>query len=249
MDDNTAIITGKNTVMEALKSTRKVYCVFVSSERAGYKDLQDIISIARERGVSVKFSTISELERKFGRLKQHIAAKVEEFPYEDYDKILQKADIRKYSFFVFLDGVEDPQNLGSIIRTAEFLGADALIIRKDRAAQVTPVVERVSQGASTYLPIARVSNIARALEKAKKRDFFVVGGEEGAKESLSSIEPPSKCALVMGGEGTGLSRIVKHSCDFIISISRIGRTPSLNVSNAFAIFAFWWANAYGKQRY
>ena len=137
-----------------------------------------------------------------------------------------------------LDGVEDPHNLGAILRTADAAGANGIIIPERRAAAVTGTVTKTSAGASEHMPIAKVTNIARTVEELKDQNIWSVGLDERAKQTYDELDYNMDCALVMGGEGKGLHDLVKRKCDFLVSIPMLGKVPSLNVSVAAAVVLY-----------
>jgi 23S rRNA (guanosine2251-2'-O)-methyltransferase len=139
---------------------------------------------------------------------------------------------------VVLDGVEDPHNLGAVLRTADAAGADGVVIPERRAAPVTGTVTKASAGASEYLPIAKVTNIARTVEELKERNIWTVGLDERGKQTYDSLDYNMDCALVLGAEGKGLHDLVKKKCDFLVSIPMLGKVPSLNVSVAGAVVMY-----------
>ena len=137
-----------------------------------------------------------------------------------------------------LDGVEDPHNLGAILRTADAAGADGVVIPERRAAGVTAAVAKVSAGASEHLPIAKVTNIARTLEELKSNNLWIVGLDERGSQSYESLDYKMDCALVMGAEGKGLHDLVRKRCDFLVSIPMLGKVASLNVSVAAGVVLY-----------
>ena len=144
----------------------------------------------------------------------------------------------RYSFVIVLDGVEDPHNLGALLRTADAAGADGVVIPERRAAPVTGTVTKTSAGASEYLPIAKVTNIARTVEELKERNIWTVGLDERGKQTYDALDYNMDCALVLGAEGKGLHDLVKKKCDFLVSIPMLGKVPSLNVSVAGAVVMY-----------
>src|SRR6266700_3910806 len=144
----------------------------------------------------------------------------------------------EYSLVVVLDGVEDPHNLGAILRTADAAGANGIVIPERRAASVTGTVTKVSAGASEHMPIAKVTNIARSIEDLKAHNVWTVGLDERGKQTYDQLDYNMDCALVLGGEGKGLHDLVKRKCDFLVSIPMLGKVPSLNVSVAAAVVLF-----------
>ena len=137
-----------------------------------------------------------------------------------------------------LDGVEDPHNLGAILRTADAAGANGIVIPERRSAAVTGTVTKTSAGASEHMPIAKVTNISRTVEELKENNIWTVGLDERAPQTYDALDYKMDCALVMGGEGKGLHDLVKRKCDFLVSIPMLGKVPSLNVSVAAAVVLY-----------
>jgi len=144
----------------------------------------------------------------------------------------------EHSLIVVLDGLEDPHNLGAILRTADAAGADGVVIPDRRAASVTGTVTKVSAGASEHMPIAKVTNIARTIEELKDRNIWTVGLDERGPQSYEALDYKMDCALVLGAEGKGLHDLVKKKCDFLVSIPMLGKVPSLNVSVAAGVVLY-----------
>jgi 23S rRNA (guanosine2251-2'-O)-methyltransferase len=139
---------------------------------------------------------------------------------------------------VVLDGIEDPHNLGAILRTADASGADGVVIPERRAAGVTPTVTKASAGASEHLPIAKVTNIARTVDELKDKNIWVVGLDERGTQNYDSLDYNMDCAIVLGGEGKGLHDLVARKCDHLVSIPMLGKVPSLNVSVAAGVMLY-----------
>jgi 23S rRNA (guanosine2251-2'-O)-methyltransferase len=144
----------------------------------------------------------------------------------------------QHSFLVVLDGIEDPHNLGALIRTADAAGADGVVIPERRAVGLTGTVVKASAGASEHLPIARVTNVARTLEELKERGLWTVGLDERGTQSYDDLDYKMNCAVVLGAEGKGLHELVRKRCDFLVSIPMYGSVPSLNVSVAGAVVMY-----------
>jgi 23S rRNA (guanosine2251-2'-O)-methyltransferase len=157
--------------------------------------------------------------------------------YSDLDDVIG-AKRGRYSLVIVLDGVEDPHNLGAVLRTADAAGADGVVIPERRATAVTGTVTKASAGASEHLPIARVTNIARTVEDLKGRNIWTVGLDERGKQTYDALDYNMDCALVLGAEGKGLHDLVKKKCDFLVSIPMLGKVPSLNVSVAGAVVMY-----------
>jgi 23S rRNA (guanosine2251-2'-O)-methyltransferase len=157
--------------------------------------------------------------------------------YLTFEDLIENKRAEK-SFLVVLDGVEDPHNLGALLRTADAAGSDGVIIPERRAAGVTGAVAKSSAGASEHVPIARVTNIARTIEELKDRNIWTVGLDERGTQSYDEVDYNMDCAIVLGAEGKGLHDLVRRKCDFVVSIPMLGRVPSLNVSVAGGIVMY-----------
>jgi 23S rRNA (guanosine2251-2'-O)-methyltransferase len=200
--------------------------------------LQRLIEDCRKVGVPVRFLLRTELDRMAGNAAhQGVVAVTSAKQYNDLDDVLA-AKRGKYSLILVLDGVEDPHNLGAILRTSDAVGANGIVIPERRAAAVTGTVTKASAGASEHMPIAKVTNIARTVEELKESNIWTVGLDERSKQTYDSLDYNMDCALVMGGEGKGLHDLVKRKCDFLVSIPMLGKVPSLNVSVATAVVLY-----------
>jgi 23S rRNA (guanosine2251-2'-O)-methyltransferase len=157
--------------------------------------------------------------------------------YADLDDLLASKR-GPYSLIVVLDGVEDPHNLGAILRSADAAGADGIVIPERRAAGVSGVVAKASAGASEHLPISKVTNISRTLEELKAKGLWIVGLDERQKQDYMSVDYKMDCAIVLGAEGKGLHELVARKCDFLVSIPMFGKVPSLNVSVAAGVVLY-----------
>lgn len=240
VEERRAFVTGRNNVLETLAGSRRVYRIHIALEGKSHAQLQDIAERARNAGVPVSFAPLAELRATFGEVRQYVVAEAEQFQYVDFHELLEKVSERPSALLVFLDGLEDPQNLGSIARTAEFLGASGLVIRTRRSVQVTPAAERVAQGALAHLLVARVPNIVQAVKKAQRNGFFAVAAEADGEADATTFSWPARCALIIGGEGGGVSRLARETADATVRIPRTGKTPSLNAAQAFAMLTFAW---------
>ncbi len=217
-------VKGINSVAEAIKAgvVNKIYV----DERAKSKRIESIIRQAKKLGIPIIFKKVDE----------KIEADVSPIKYKDLEFIAEKT-IREGSFLLALDSVQDPQNLGAVIRAAEFFGCGGVIIPKRRSVQVNETVVRVSAGAAFHLDIARVANLANTLKSLKKVGFYVVGAELNGKDIEDVyLDPP--LVIVMGGEDRGISKPVLKQCDEIATINPHGKVNSLNLSNAAAVIMF-----------
>jgi 23S rRNA (guanosine2251-2'-O)-methyltransferase len=231
-------IFGINAVTEALKAGgRRFEWVGMAKERHDIR-LQRLIEDCRRLKVQVRFLQRTDLDEMAGTAAhQGVVAVTSAKQYSDLDDVVE-AKRGQYSLVVVLDGVEDPHNLGAILRTADAAGADGVVIPERRAASVTGTVTKVSAGASEHLPIAKVTNIARSVEELKDHNIWTVGLDERGKQTYDELDYNMDCALVFGAEGKGLHDLVKRKCDFLVSIPMLGKVPSLNVSVSAAVVLY-----------
>jgi len=231
------ILIGRNPVMEALKSGRTVHKLMVADGSEG--SVRKIAAMARDAGVTVQYVDRIALDRASGGGQhQGVVAQVSDYEYAEVSDILAKAaDKGQAPFIIILDGIEDPHNLGAIIRTADASGAHGVIIPKRRAAAVTAVAERTAAGAASYVPVARVTNIGQTIDELKSQGVWVAAVDmDGELYTRSDFTGP--IAFVTGSEGSGISRLVKEKCDFCVSIPMLGGVNSLNASNAAAVLMY-----------
>jgi 23S rRNA (guanosine2251-2'-O)-methyltransferase len=232
------VIYGIHAVEEALKARGRAFeYVGVARERKDSR-VQRIVEDCRAAGVAVRFLPREQVERLAGNeAHQGVVAVASAKSYSDIEEVLAHRR-GEHAFLVVLDGVEDPHNLGAILRTADAAGADGVVIPERRAVGVTATVAKVSAGASEHLPIARVTNISRALEELKSREVWTVGLDERAPQPYDQLDYKMHCALVLGAEGKGMHELVRKRCDFLVSIPMLGKVPSLNVSVAAAVVMY-----------
>lgn len=229
-------IEGRNAVLEALKNNREIDSILIKKgEIEG--SLQKIISIAKERKIIIKTVDRKKLD-ELSEEKNHqgVIAFVTDYKYYDLDEVLEGFEPGK-GFFLILDEIEDPHNLGAIIRSAEGAGVDAIIIPKRRAAMVNATVEKTSAGATSFMKIVRVSNLSQAIEKLQQKNIWVYSLDM-AGENYYESNLKGNIALVIGNEGKGISRLLKEKSDHIISIPMKGQIGSLNASVATAVVLF-----------
>src|SRR5277367_2555869 len=231
-------IYGINAVAEALKARgRSFEWVGVLKERHDLR-LQRLVEECRRNGVAVRFLGRPELDSMAGNnAHQGVVAITSGKRYNHLDDVVA-GKRGKYSLVVVLDGIEDPHNLGAILRTADAAGADGVVIPERRSAAVTAAVAKVSAGASEHLPIAKVTNISRTLEELKEKDIWVVGLDERGEQTYDAIDYKMHCAIVLGAEGKGVHDLVRRHCDFLVSIPMLGKVPSLNVSVAAGVVLY-----------
>ncbi len=230
-----AILSGINPILESLKAGHPLERILIAKGAGGAR-LQQIIDLARRASVPVRFEDRAGLDRLAGTpAHQGIVAMGAAKQYAELEDVALAAQL-----LVALDGVEDPHNLGAIIRTAHAAGAGAVIIPERRAAGLTDVVAKAAAGALEYLPVVRTANMNRALEQLKERGYWIYGLDERGDEDYDRVAYNTPSALLFGGEGKGLHELVRKHCDVLVRIPMEGRIPSLNVSVAAGIVLFEW---------
>jgi 23S rRNA (guanosine2251-2'-O)-methyltransferase len=226
---------GIHPVREALRARRAFAKVLIAKGSAGPR-IQEILTLCRDQSILVRFESREALDRAAkGAPHQGVIAFGVAHQYAELEDIL--ADAR---LLVILDGVEDPHNLGAIIRTAHAAGVNGIIVPERRSAPLSETVARVSAGALEYMPVARVTNVSRLLEQLKQRQFWIYGLDERGTEPYDRVEYTEPAAIVLGSEGRGLHDNVKKHCDFLINIPMAGAVSSLNVSVAAGVVLFDW---------
>ena len=231
-------VEGRNAVLEAFRSGRVVDKLFVL-ERCEDGPVRTILREAKKHDTMVRFVKKERLDQMSETGKhQGVIAVTAAYDYAEVEDILNKAREKgEAPFVVILDNIEDPHNLGAIIRTANLAGAHGVIIPKNRAVGLTATVARTSAGALNYTPVARVINIARTIEELKKEGLWFVCADMGGT-SMYQLDLKGPMGLVIGNEGEGVSRVVKEKCDFVASIPMKGDIDSLNASVAAGVLAY-----------
>ena len=233
------IVEGRNSVLELLESGRDINKIFIAKgEKHG--SINKIIAIAKERSIVIIEVDKRKLdEMSTSRNHQGVIATVPPFEYCEVEDILDEAKRRnEVPFIVILDGIEDPHNLGSIIRTAETAGVHGIIIPKRRAASVNSTVNKVSAGAVEHMKIARVNNINETIKYLKENDIWVCGTDMDTDTLYYQQDMTMPIAIVIGSEGFGMSRLVKENCDFLVKIPMKGKITSLNASVSAGIIMY-----------
>lgn len=231
------IIEGKNAVKEALVSGKGVDKLFILT---GYTDntVQSIIDMAREKNIKIQFVDKRKLDKLTPNKHQNVVAEISEFQYSSLEEIIDNARSKDEKLFILiLDGIEDPHNLGSIIRTAEISGIHGIVIPKVRAVGVTDTVVRVSSGASQHVKVARVTNINDAIRDLKD-NFVNVYAADMRGEYMYEARLDEDIAIVIGGEGMGVKSLTSKLCDKVISIPMRGKVNSLNASVAASVIMY-----------
>ncbi|HLA48065.1 MAG: 23S rRNA (guanosine(2251)-2'-O)-methyltransferase RlmB [Nitrospinae bacterium RIFCSPLOWO2_12_39_16] len=230
------VIYGINPVLEALRSGEREFVkIQIAAGKSG-KGILEIESLAKSKGIKVEITPNSKLPTQNFQGVVAIVSHKKEIELHELVEQLYRKDSKPV--IVILDGIEDPGNLGAIIRSAEALGIGGVIIPKDRAAGVTPVVVKRSAGAIEHIPVVRVTNISNTIEELKEKGFWIVGVEAGAEKNCFSLSYNDPIAVVFGSESKGMRRLTKEKCDFIVSIPMKGKVSSLNVSAACSIIFY-----------
>ncbi len=230
-----SVLAGIHPVREALRAGRTLERVVIA-RGAGGPRLQEIIDLCRRASIPVRFEPRDALDRlSHNATHQGVIALGGERGYRDLDDVLPGAQL-----LVVLDGIEDPHNLGAIIRTAHAAGASAVVIPERRSVGLTETVGKAAAGAVEYLPIARIGNVSQALEQLKESGFWIYGLDERGQQAYDQVEYMRPTAIVAGAEGKGLHEHVRKHCDYVVRIPMAGQVASLNVSVATGIVLFEW---------
>jgi len=234
------VIYGINPLLEVFFSHPEMLEKVVVADKRGGNEVRKILKLAAEHGIPVEFGGRERVENLAPRqVHQGVAAICREHAYATVDEVIAHRHKKsKYDLVVLLDSVTDPQNLGSIIRTAHCCGANGVIVPENRAASVTASVSKASAGAVQYLPTAMVVNLVRTIEYLKERDFWIYGADAAARMDIRAPDYEGNIALVMGSEGRGIRPLIRKKCDFLISIPMRGQVASLNVSVAAGVILF-----------
>lgn len=235
--DSKSIIIGRNPVIESLKAGKLIDSIYVNSEAGG--SVSVICRMAREQGIVIKQVNEQKLNKMAnGGSHQGVIAMTACAEYVEIEDILDIARAKNEPpFIIICDEIEDPHNLGAIIRTAEASGAHGVIIPKRRSASLNHTVFKTSAGAAAWVPVARVSNLSRAVDKLKENGVWIYGTDAGG-EDYRNVSFDGAVGLVIGSEGFGISRLIKEKCDFLIRLPMVGKITSLNASVAGGIFMY-----------
>ncbi|MDD2483965.1 MAG: 23S rRNA (guanosine(2251)-2'-O)-methyltransferase RlmB [Eubacteriales bacterium] len=235
------VIYGRNPVMEALKSGREIEKLLILKNGEG--SIKKIEGLARERRIAIQYVDKAALDRVAGGDEgsvshQGVAAYTSANRYYEVEDLLEAAAKKgEAPFLILLDGIEDPHNLGAILRTADGAGAHGVIIPKRRAAGLTDTVAKASAGAIEYVPTAKVSNLAQTIDQLKEKGLWIAACDMGGTV-YHKTDLTGPIAIVIGGEGQGVGRLIREKCDYVISIPMRGKISSLNASNAAAVLLY-----------
>ena len=230
---------GRHAILEALRAERPIEEILIARGVHSHGALSEIVTLAKTAGVPMHGIARDELDRMVQN-HQGIVARIPDFEYVDIEELLAVALARgEPAFLLLLDSVQDPQNFGTLLRTAEAVGVHGVVIAERRAVGVTPAVVKTSAGAVHYLKIARVTNLARTIEALKRANVWVIGIENTPEaQDLARADFKIPLALVLGSEGEGLGRLVREKCDFLVRLPMWGKIESLNVAVAGSIVLF-----------
>ena len=236
-ENDEQLIIGRNPVTEAIKSGMTIDSIYVNPEAGG--SIGHIITLAKEQGIVVKDANEQKLSKMCrGASHQGVIAVGACAEYAEIDDIFAAAEEKgEEPFIIICDEIEDPHNLGAIIRTAETAGAHGVIIPKRRSASLNYTVFKTSAGAASYVPVARVANLPAAVDELKKRGVWIYG-TDGAGQDYTGVDMRGAVGLVIGSEGFGMGRLMKEKCDFLLRLPMAGKITSLNASVAAGIFMY-----------
>jgi len=240
MGNDQNYIFGINPVREMLQASPTDILEIIIAEGHQRQVVKSIEAGARRFGLRVTYVASAHLDRLAqGQRHQGVTARVREFGYSSFAEVLKHlSDSPKTQWILLLDGLTDPRNFGAILRTAEAVGIEHVIIPKDRAVRVTPVVARASAGAVHHLKICMVTNLRRALVALKERGFWIVALHAQARQSLYDADFPGRLGIVLGSEGSGVRPLIQKECDYLVSIPMLGKIASLNVAVAGGVFFY-----------
>ena len=232
------LIMGRNTVLEALRSKRDIHKIWVA-EGATKGQIQQVIAVAKENKIMIQTAPKKKLDQMVEGNHQGVIAQVAAYQYAEIDDIFKLAESRKEDpFILLLDELEDPHNLGSILRTADASGVHGVIIPKRRAVGLTATVAKSSTGAIEHIPVARVTNLSRTIEELKERGVWIAGTDAKGSQDYRLMDGTMPLGIVIGSEGKGISRVIKEKCDFLYHLPMVGHVTSLNASVAASLLMY-----------
>ncbi|GEN83510.1 23S rRNA (guanosine(2251)-2'-O)-methyltransferase RlmB [Sporosarcina luteola] len=232
------LIGGKNPVVEALRSGRELNKIWIA-EGLNKKSIGEILSLAKQSGIIVQAVPKQKLDGMLDVNHQGIIASVAAYAYAELDDLFAIARNRSEDpFFLILDELEDPHNLGSILRTADAAGVHGIIIPKRRSVGLTGVVAKASTGAIEHIPVVRVNNLSQTVEELKKAGVWIAGTDAKGSQDYRTMDATLPLAIIIGSEGKGMSRILKEKCDFLYHLPMVGQVTSLNASVAASLLMY-----------
>ncbi|MCK5761961.1 MAG: 23S rRNA (guanosine(2251)-2'-O)-methyltransferase RlmB [Candidatus Izimaplasma sp.] len=225
------IITGKNTILEAIKVNHKIYEIYIQKGTN-----PELLLMATNKNLKIKELDKFNLSKILPPNNQGIGALVEEYKYKTLDYVIKKDKQNKV--FVMLDSLEDPHNLGAILRSADAFNVDAVIIPKNRSVKLNATVAKVSTGAIEHVNVVEVTNLTQTIKTLKNNGFWVTGTDATTTQTIHDIDVDTNLCIVIGNEGKGISRLVKENCDYIVKIPMSGHVNSLNASVSAALVIY-----------
>ena len=235
MEEN--LIVGRNAVTEALKAGRTISKIFIAQGSEG--SIKKILALANEAGIFCEFTNSAKLDKLFSGRHQGVIAIAAPVAYSTLEEILTLAESKNQPpFIILLDELEDPQNFGAILRTADAAGVHGVIIPKRRSVSLNSTVAKISAGAVEYVKVAQVVNVAQTLEKLREMNLMVVGSSMDAEKNFYDADLTGGIVLVIGNEGKGMRRLTRENCDVLIKIPMAGKINSLNASAAAAVLMY-----------
>lgn len=229
-------IYGKNTVLESIKNNKKIKQIYTSTKNSD--ELNQLKRLAKEKRLIINYLNQKEMNEKFGKNSQGLVAEIEDYKYTELNDLLKKVKNKENAAIAILDGLEDPHNLGAILRTADATGIDGVIIPKNRSVSLNSTVAKVSTGAIEHVPVVQVSNLVQAINKLKDEGFWIYGLDMDGSVEYTKEKFTGKISVVIGSEGFGISRLVKENCDFNVHIPMFGHVTSLNASVSASIIFY-----------
>lgn len=234
-------VEGKHAVLEALRARMPLERILLAEGAKPDRGVDEIRRLAEADGIRTDNAARKELDRLSERgAHQGVLAVAKPFDYTPLDTVIRKAADSDWSLVIALDHVTDPGNLGAVARTAEVVGAAAVLVQARRSAGVTPAAWKAAAGALAHVPLVQETNLVRSLGKLKDAGYWVAGASERAAQSVWDAPLEGRIALVMGSEGEGLSRLTLETCDFLVSLPQAGKIGSLNVAQATTAIAYEW---------
>lgn len=235
MEEN--LIVGRNAVTEALKAGRSIGKIFIAQGSEG--SIKKILALANEAGIFCEFTNSAKLDKMFNGRHQGVIAVAAPVAYSTVEEILTSAETKNEPpFIILLDELEDPQNFGAILRTADAAGVHGVIIPKRRSVSLTPTVAKISAGAVEYVKVAQVVNVAQTLKNLREIGLKIVGSAMDAENNFYDADLTGGIVLVIGNEGKGMRRLTRENCDTLIKIPMAGKINSLNASAAAAVLMY-----------
>lgn len=235
------LIEGRNAVLESLRAGMPLRSIALAEGTKPDASIDEIVRRAAESRVQLRRVPRRELDaRSEHGAHQGVIAEAQPYRFASLDAVLSASKDKKRSLIIALDHVTDPGNLGAVVRSAEVVGADAVLVAKRRSAAITPAAYKASAGALAHIRIAQEANLVRALERCKEAGYWIAGASEKASQNIWQAPLEGRIVLVMGAEGTGLARLTAESCDFLVSLPQAGKVGSLNVAQSATAIAYEW---------